>query len=183
MRTAYRAPVFMLLVATLFLTVGCNQAAEQTGSVAVVALDQVAVQLGSDAKILAAVKEHETQLNQQLAATKSSYENQLRTTQAKLGEQPAPEQTQQLLQLKQQANQQLRQVAQQAKSSLEQHRAQLLLQFRNQAQYAARQVAHEQNLSMVVTKNDAVVLVYNEAVDITRDVAERMQSDSAPSVD
>jgi Skp family chaperone for outer membrane proteins len=171
-----RTYTLMVLATSVLFTVGCNRSAEQSGSVAIVDLDQVAAQLGSDARILAAVKGHETTLNQQLAAAKASYENQLRATQKNFGSQPSPEQTQQLNRLKQQANQQLKQVAQQAKGNLQQHRAQLLLQFRDEAKQAARQVAHEQNLSMVVTKNDAVVLVYNEAVDITSEVTERMQT-------
>ncbi|MCG8450782.1 MAG: OmpH family outer membrane protein, partial [Pirellulales bacterium] len=139
-------------------------------------LDRVAAALGSDARILAAVKQREASLNQQLAGAKTSYENQLRETQTQLGDQPTEEQSQQLATLQQQANNQLRKVAEQARGNLEQHRAQLLLDFRNQAKQAVRQVAHEQGLTLVVTKNDAVVLLYDDAVDITSAVTKRMQT-------
>ena len=165
-----------MLAISLFVSGGCGRSTEQPSGVAVVDLDQVLVQLGTGAKILAAIKEREANLNQQLASAKATYENQLRATQAKLNAQPTQEKNQQLAILKQQANKQLKQVALQAKGNLEQHRAQLLIQFRDEAKQAARQVAYDQNLSIVITKNDAVVLVYNEAVDITSEVAQRMQS-------
>lgn len=164
-----------LVLVSLFIT-GCNQSTEQTGRVAIVDLDSVAAQLGRETAIVKSIKEREASLNQQVAGAKSNYENQLRTTKAKLGEEPTQEQAQQFAKLQQQANQKFKQVTQQAQKNLKQHRAHLLQQFREEAKSVAQQVARERGFSLVVTKNDSIVLAFDETADITSAVAQRMQA-------
>ena len=175
-----RTILLTILVVCPLLILGCNNAGEQSGRVAVVDLDQVAIKVGRVATIKTAVDKREADLNRQLASAKASYEKQLVEAKGKLGEEPSQEQQQQFAQLKLQANKQLKQIAQQAKQHLDQHRAQLRLQFRNEAKAVARQVAKEKGLSIVVTKNDSVVLVYDDAADITSDVVQRLQVLSSP---
>lgn len=168
-----------LIVCPLF-TLGCNNSGSDSGSVAVVDLDQVALQVGRVKAIATAVEKREADLNQQLAQAKSSYENQLQEAKQRLGEEPTEDQKQHFAKLKLQANKQLNQVAKQAKQNLQQHQTQLRLKFRNDAKAVARQVAKEKGLSIVVTKNDSVVLVYDDAADITGEVVERLQLLSSP---
>ena len=158
---------------------GCNQSQEP--SVAVVDLDAVAEALGRDDAISAALKAHGSNLNQQVAGVKKSLENQLLAEQTKLGQEPADDGTKQLVNLQRQAELKFNQVTQQARGHLQQFRADLVLKFRAEAQEVARQIAHEKGHSLVMTKNDSVVLVYDEAVDITQAVTERMRDTSTPS--
>ena len=97
---------------------------------------------------------------------------------SQVGENPSQEQKQQLLERQKQANIQLKQAAQQAKQKHEQFRKNLQLQFHEEAKQAIQQVAHEQGLSLVVKKNDSVVLLYDDTVDITAEVTQTMQANS-----
>ena len=170
-----RALFVVMLASSVLFPLGCNQSFQQSGNVAVVDLDQVAATLGRTELIKSAIEQRKDELNRKVSGAKTSYENQLRATAAKLGEEPSDEQKQQLVKMQQQANKQLTQYAQQAKGNLQQHRAQLLQQFRDEARTVAQQVAKEKGLSMVVTKNDSFVLAYDDAADITREVAQRMR--------
>ena len=169
-----------LAVSCLFFT-GCNEFSQQSGLVAVVDLDQVALDVGRAEAIKAAVDQREATLNRQLAGAKASYETQLQEAKNKLGEQPTQEQQLQFTKLKQQASKQLTQIAQKAKNNLGQHQAKLRLRFRDEAKAVARQVAKEKGLSIVVTKNESVVLVYDDAADITSEVSQRLQALSNPT--
>ena len=171
-----RFSILSLLAVSTLVLVGCNQSSSPTSDIAVVDLNEVAKNLGSDIQIIAAVEERKENLNRQLRGAKTNYESQLRSTKNELGKELTAEQTQQLLKLKKQANQQLLQVAQQAKANLDQHRVQLTLEFKKEAKKVVEEVAEEKGLSLVVTKNDSVVLLYDDAVDITSEVTDRMRA-------
>lgn len=157
---------------------GCGQFSDSSSQVAVVDLDKAADNLGRNQTFQQSVKAHEQNLNQQLAKAQASYKEQLLAMKSQLGENPTDEQKQQLLERQKQANLQLKQAAQKAKQNLEQYRKNLQVKFHEEAKLAVQQVAHEQGLSLVVKKNDSVVLLYDDAVDITGEVTQQMQTNS-----
>ena len=144
------------------------------GAVAIIDLDVIAKQLGSDKEMSVSIQQREASLNQQLAAVRDSYNKQISEKQGEFGANPTPEQAQHLADMQRQVNANLNQVLQRAKNDLNQHSARVIQHFRNEIKPVAREVATEKGLSIIVTKNDSVIFDYDRAVDITDEVVRRM---------
>ncbi len=182
----------LLLFVGLGLAIGgCNKGADQAGDgarpagqqsgVAVVDMDEVARRLGSDVSIVQAIKESQASLNRQLQTLQTSlqgqYQEQQRLVEGQLAE-GAQDQTavKQLQGFGQQLNVQFAQAQQKAKSEINTHRGQLLQRFREEVKPVARELAAQRGLGVVITKNDSVLLTFDDAHDITDAVVEKLLS-------
>jgi Skp family chaperone for outer membrane proteins len=181
MRLDINAPriAMALLVAA---PLGCGQPASPPapmGTVAVIDLDAVAKDLGSDRQIAKSINERQSALTEQLVQLAKSYQAQLSQHQAaQAGGTAAPTSTPgvELASWQQRANANLDQAKKQVRSDLAQHRAQLVQQFREQIKPFARQAAQSRGLSVIVTKNDAVVYDFSDSVDITAAVLDAIRT-------
>ena len=156
---------------------GSEQHAEQQfGRVAIIDLDQVAKSLGRDKEMANSIQQAQASLNQQLTTVQAEYQTQIEEKEKEYGEAPTEDQNLQLATLNQQAAVNLNAVRQKAQTMLTNHNRQVLGSFREQVKPLANQVADEKGLSIVITKNDAVVFVYKNAVDITDEVVNLMRA-------
>jgi Skp family chaperone for outer membrane proteins len=171
-----------LVAVGVFALVGCGTQATNTGRVAVIDLDNVAKQLGRDVVMTSELKEHEDTLNTKLKQVQVAFQSKLDEETSAVGETPSDEQMKSLTQLQRSANLQLNQVRSQAQLNLNQRKAELVRKFREEASLHAKRVAAEQGLSIVITKIDNLILTFDDAVDITDAVAERMKSVPAKAV-
>ena len=160
---------------------------QRLSGVAVVDLDEVARRLGSDVAMVQAIRESQTSLNQQLQSMQTSLQQQYQRTkheidgrqvQAKRDEATG---TKQLKALGQQITVQLNQARRSANSQINAHRQQLIQRFREEVKPVARHVAFERGLGVVVTKNESVLLAFDDAHDITAAVVEKLQAQRAAS--
>ncbi|MCA9263451.1 MAG: OmpH family outer membrane protein [Planctomycetales bacterium] len=146
----------------------------QSGTVAVIDLDVIASQLGSQQAIAESITKQQESLNNQLVELARSYSAQISEQQRVLADNPNQESEVQLAGWQRQAEVQLNQAKRQAQSDVVRYRAQLVNDFREQVRPVARQVADARGLSIIVTKNDSVVFDYGSAVDITNEVLEQL---------
>jgi Skp family chaperone for outer membrane proteins len=144
------------------------------GGVAVVDLDEIAHRLGRDAEMQQAFQGQTDRMQQALAAIQQKAVSQLEDARKHLGETPTQEEATSFLKLRQSAQVQLNQIKQQAEQKLGQHRQQLVNQFRDDAKPVAAKIARQRGFTTVVTKNDSFVFAFEEAVDITDEVAQAM---------
>ncbi len=186
-----RRNALLLCVGLSLVVGGCNKIpgqvdegarpAERQSGVAVVDLDEVARRLGSDVSIVQAIKESQTSLNQQLQSLQTSlqgqYQEQKRLVESQLAE-GTQDQTivKQLQGFGQQLNVQFAQAQQKAKSEINTRRSQLLQRFREEVKPVARELAAQRGLGVVITKNDSVLLTFDDAHDITDAVVEKLLS-------
>lgn len=156
----------------------------RTGSVAIVDIEAVAKQLGADVALERQVKDAEASLNSQLASLQASlrrqYEDKSRELLAPQDNRPllpaeATAAKQQLAEIEKKLNQQLLQAQQTARSKFSVYRSNLLVNFRNAVVPVAKRVAGQHGCGVVLTKNDAVLLAFDEAHDITNAVAEELR--------
>jgi Skp family chaperone for outer membrane proteins len=158
-----------------------------SGRVAVVDLDEVARRLGRDQVMVSTLKQTEQTLNEKLEVVQASYVKQIEQKQEKLGVgqegiEVSEDDSKTLLGMKRQAGLNLNQARKQAINTLNQHRLQLIVSYRKEVKPVAREVAKERGLSVVLTKNDNLLFVHEDAVDITDEVAKRMRAISPPPV-
>lgn len=172
-----RTILLCLLAASL---AGCNgqPASMPRGNVAVIDLDGLAQQIGRDVVMNESIAERERVLNEQLKGIQDSLTKQLTDKQNEFGDAPDDEQTKILLELQQQANFNLNQMRTTARTNLASHRQDLIRKFREETRPIAQQVAKEHGFDVVVTKNDSVLFVFQDEVDITNDVLARLRSNS-----
>jgi Skp family chaperone for outer membrane proteins len=148
------------------------------GGVAIVDLDEVARRLGREAEMSQSIQSAAGALNQRLTAVQKDAEGKLKAIQAELGTDPNPEEAQQFVRQARSAQIQFNQLKQQAQQQLGNHRRQLVSQFRQETQPVAAKVAKQKGFTTVVTRNDAVVFSYDDAVDITDDVIALMSAEA-----
>jgi Skp family chaperone for outer membrane proteins len=148
------------------------------GGVAIVDLDEVARRLGREAEMSQSIQSAAGALNQRLTAVQKDAEGKLKAIQAELGTDPNPEEAQQFVRQARSAQIQFNQLKQQAQQQLGNHRRQLVSQFRQETQPVAAKVAKQKGFTTVVTRNDAVVFSYYDAVDITDDVIALMSAEA-----
>jgi Skp family chaperone for outer membrane proteins len=158
----------------------------RTGSVAVVDVDAVAKQLGVDAAVERQIKDAETSLNSQLGALQASLRKQYEDKSKEL---LAPQDNlalphadpmaakQQLAEFEKRLNQQLLQAQQTARNNFSVYRSNLLQSFRNEVAPVAKKIAKEHGCGVVLTKNEAVLLAFDESHDITSAVVEELRKD------
>ncbi len=167
-----------LLVA---LTAGCNQVGTptaQTVGVAVIDLDQVARELGSDKQIGAAIKQRQDALNKKLVGLANSYVEQLNQHREQAENKPEVSAVS-LAQYEQKANQNLGAAKRQAQVNLTQHRKQLVAQFRQAVRPAARAVANERGLGVILTKQEGMMFDCSRECDITAAVVMRLKQSAS----
>jgi Skp family chaperone for outer membrane proteins len=156
----------------------------RTGSVAIVDIEAVAKQLGADVALERQVKDAEASLNSQLASLQASlrrqYEDKSRELLAprdnrQLLPADAAAAKQQLTEIEKQLNQQLLQAQQTARAKFGAYCNSLLVNFRNAVVPVAKKIAEQHGCGVVLTKNDAVLLAFDDSHDITNAVAEELR--------
>lgn len=169
-----------LSVVLLAASIGCNQSSSTdltstSGGVAVIDLDRVAQQLGSDKQIVASLNEAQQTLNEKLQQLAQNYQAQIAQQSQNSSSDPASNEGVRLASFQQQAQANIAKAKNQAASQLAQRQAQLIQQFRHAVKPAARAEAQQRGLSLVITKNDSVVFDYVDAVDVTDAVVARLR--------
>lgn len=173
---------FSYALAAALLFSGCgwqagsaeSDAPAASGGVAIIDLDEVAKQLGRTDEMNEAIKEKQAALNSQLANIQTSFVEQFDARAQQYGDQPTPEQAQELQSIRQKIRLQLSQAQQQATNNFKWHRSSLINKFRDDVRPIAQQIAAERGLSIVVPKNEGLILALDPAVDITGAVIEAM---------
>ncbi len=165
----------IVVYGALVCVAGCGSDSEKNGSggLAIVDLDQVARELGRDAKIKEAIGRKKDSLNQQLSALQSSLKAKYDQQQQEIDTPFSEDQTRRL---QAQIAARLNQARRKAQNDLVAYRAELIAQFREDVKPVARKIARVRGLSIVVPKNDGFVLTFEPAVDITAEVAEQLKS-------
>ena len=159
----------------------------RSSGVAVVDLDEVARRLGSDAVIIQAIKESQASLNRQLQSLQTSLQEQYQQKESELKSQWAEGQQEQTAGAKQlegfgqQLDLQLSQARRKAQGALGAHRQRLIRSFREEIKPVAQEVAAQRGLGVVITKNDNVLVAFDDAHDITDAVVEKLLSQRAAS--
>lgn len=162
----------------------------RNNSVAVVDIDSVAKQLGADVALERQIKDAESSLNSQLASLQASlrkqYEEKSKELLSPRDNRPlSPAETaaakQQLAEIEKRLNQQLLQAQQTARGKFSVYRGNLLVNFRNAVVPVAKKVAAQHGCGVVLTKNDAVLLAFDESHDITRAVVEELHKPQPPT--
>ena len=179
---------FSVLFLALPLFAGCTQSgqpAEATASagksgIAIIDLDKIAHELGSDKQIATAIKQRESALNSKLTEVAQAYSAALQ----KQKEELESAETQdggavQLASYEKQAVQKLNSVKSQAQQNLALHRSQLINKFREAVRPAARKVARDRGLNVIVTKQDSLVYDFEPECDITDEVVQVLRASIA----
>ena len=201
----YRRLAVLLWGGVLLIAAGCGAGSRWSGEqpqpeqpaesrlsgVAVVDLDEVARQLGKDVKLVAAIKQGQESLNQQLRALQLSlrekYQQAARESEVRPagGEVPKESQEVQLANLERQLNLQLNQARHSAQVELKTHQQRLIQQFRDEIKPVAQRVAAKRGLGVVMTKNDSLLLTFDNAHEITAEVVETLWAGqpSAPAAE
>lgn len=151
--------------------------------IAVVDLDEVAKQLGMDVLLAKQIKNAETSLNKQLGSLQKSLQTQFQQKKQELARQPIARgvnsedasSKKELAEFERKLNLQLLQSQRKARKEFNTYRQQLIQRFRYEVVPVAQEIAAERGLGVVITKNDAVLLAYDEAHDITAKLIERMR--------
>ncbi len=159
-----------------------NAADTKLNGVAVVDLDDLAKRLGDDVTIQKQMKDTQASLDQQLQSLQTSLRQQyqrkleeLKSQQTK-NDDSLPSAAKQLLaELEQKLNMQLLQAQQTARKKLEAYRINLVQDFRSEVGPVAREIASQHGLGVVITKNDAILLTFDDAHDITIALAAKLR--------
>ncbi len=150
------------------------------GGVAVVDLDRVAKELGSDVQMVNELKSSQSALLNELATIQKDANDQLKKMESELGADAPEEEKQKLKQTADVAQLRFNQLQKQADSKLAQRRDLLIANFRQQARPIVKQVADEHGANAVVT--ETVLYTFNDTIDITDAVIARMRTTPAPAV-
>jgi Skp family chaperone for outer membrane proteins len=161
-----------------------SQGSARTGGVAVIDIEAVAKQLGADATLGKQIKDAETSLNSQLGSLQASLRKQyedkskeLLAPQDNRGLPPADTTAakRQLAEIEKNLNQQLLQAQQTARNKFIAYRSSLFQSFRGEVVPFAKKIAEQHGCGVVLTKNDAVLLAFEESHDITAAVVEELR--------
>jgi Skp family chaperone for outer membrane proteins len=160
-------------------------AARQSG-VAIVDLDEVAKQLGSDADLLKAIGEGEASLNQQLKTLQSSLQEKFRRKSQELASggdgANSGDHRKELARYEQELNRELSDAQRAAQTRLTSYQKQLFKAFREEVIPAAQEAASERGLGVVLTKNDAVLLAFDDAHNVTEAVVAKLRARRAANL-
>ncbi len=146
------------------------------GGVAVIDLDEVAKRLGRDAEMAGSITTRESDLNEQLGALQTSLRRDYDAEEQRLADAPIDEQTTKLQQLQNDHQTRLATAQRQAQQDFAVYKARVVNGFRDEMKPVARRIAAEKGLGVVVTKNETVLFTYDDAVDITDEVAAELLS-------
>jgi Skp family chaperone for outer membrane proteins len=159
-----------------------SPAAGKFGGVAVVDMDEVAKQLGSDVALMNEINAGQSSLNQQLRSVQADLQDKLRKKQQELDTRAVSDlskaelKKQQLSEYEKELGLQLNRARDSAQIELNAYRQKLLLSFREEVVPVAKDVAAERGLGVVITKNDTVLLAYDDAHDITSAVVAKLRA-------
>lgn len=163
---------------------GCNQppqasptAQAMSAGIAIIDLDEVARQLGSDKQIVTAIKQRQAALNSKLTEMAQAYTAEFKRQKEALASETNEEGVQ-LATYQKQVNQSFNNAKAQAQQNLSQHRLQLVKQFRDAVRPAARKVANQRGLKVIVTKQDGLLYDYSPEHDITDEVVQLLRASS-----
>jgi len=196
MRRLFAILLYGLVAATVLIAGGCGtnfwstpetggQAAGSPGrlsGVAIVDLDEVAKQLGADVTLVKEINDGQASLNQQLRNLQSTLQAKYREKSQELDTRPAaagavPDaKKQQLAELERDLNLQLNQAQRTAANELSVYRQRLIQRFREEVVPAAQEIAGQRGLGVVLTKNDSVLLAFDDAHDITAAVVAKLRA-------
>lgn len=171
----FSGTIATLSLLALCATLALPQASAQQGGVAVLDIDKVAIEVGVEDEVKAALKAIEDNLNTQLKSIQTDLQARFDNMRAQVGTQPTQEQAQQLANINGQLTQQLTQSRAQAQSQLNSKQFELVTAFRDQVKPVALEIAKSKGLAVVVTP-DQSLLVWDDAVDITVEVTKKMKS-------
>jgi Skp family chaperone for outer membrane proteins len=166
---------------------GCGQLSNDgsitiAGAVALVDLDKVAASTGRDQQMNQAIKQKETELNAQLEAQRVALESQISDRMSVIGDEPTDPQKAELQTLQLDVRRKLLTAQQQAKNQLLQERARLIGEFRAEIQPVIHQVAVDRKFVLVLAWNDAMVLAFDSAIDITDAIIDGLaDTDTTPA--
>ena len=184
---------FSLLIVSFACLAGCAdeaafwrgesraEATTSRGGVAVIDLDAVARQIGWDTHMASDIQQRAESLNEQLEKYRAQLRQQFDDEKSAAvleteGNQKTSQQQQaRLVEIQRQLGTQLTQAQQQANEQLAAHRQTVIARVKEHVRPVAASVAAELGLATVLTKNDSVVFVYTEAVDITDRVVDRLR--------
>lgn len=161
------------LSAALALGVAVYGQYQSKQSAAVVDLGAIASKLGSDKQIEAAIARRTGKLNEQLVLVRQQLENQIAVAEKRAAADPEGKQADAIEAVRTQAQRLMAEANHKAAANLKSYRMKLIAEFRQQSKAVASEVARERGISLVVAKNDALVLDYEKAIDITDRVVER----------
>ena len=177
------------LACSALLSIGCNNieqtapptaAAKPSAGIAIIDLDEVARQLGSDKKIVNAIKQRESALNTKLVELAQNYTSEFKKQKEAIEAQAQNQEGEvQLATYKQQVNQNFKTARAQAQQNLSQHRQKLIGQFREAVRPTARKVAQQRGLSVIVTQQDSLLYDFDPECDITDDVVKALRASTA----
>jgi Skp family chaperone for outer membrane proteins len=162
-----------------------SRAAGKFGGVAIVDMDEVAKQLGSDVALMNEINAGQSSLNQQLRNVQAELQDKLRKKQQELDARSVsdlskPElKKQQLSEYEKELGLQLNRARDTAQIELNAYRQKLILSFREEVVPVAKDVAAQRGLGVVITKNDSMLLAYDDAHDITSAVVDKLRSNRA----
>lgn len=170
------------------LSVGCNQLnqpaqpaadAKPSAGIAIIDLDEVARQLGSDKQIVNSIQQRKAALNDKLVELAQNYTAEFKKQKQAIEAQPEAQNTEvQLASYEKEVNQKFNTVRAQAQQNLSQHKTNLIKKFRDAVRPAARKVARDHGYSVIVTKQDSWY-DYDPECDITNEVAEVLRQSAA----
>jgi len=185
MRTVLICTILVGLFATGcdMLSSGSSGGKEKTSTIAVVDMDEIAKELGRLEEIEIELKEFQDQLNSQLGSLQASYQQTIQDEKTAIGDDPSEEQQQKLQDITSKLNNKLLQERNDAQRQYTQYRTTLLSKFRKDLKPIAMEVAKERGMSVVLPKSDAVLLAFDDDIDITNDVLERMRGGGATSTE
>ncbi len=156
-----------------------SQAPTADAGIAIIDLDEIARQLGSDKQIVSAIKQRQAALNTKLTELAQSYSDEL-NKQKEAIEAKSQDSAVQLASYQQQVNQSFSTAKAQAQQNLSQHRSQLVQQFKDAVRPAARRVAERRGFNVIVTKQDSLLYEYDADHDITDEVIQVLRASSTP---
>lgn len=176
-----------MLMSFVLLAAGCNQspslekpAPNALAGVAVIDLDEVARQLGSDKQIVTAIKQREAALNNKLSQMAKQYTAQFEKQKETLNAVPQEQESAvQLATFQQQVNQNYNNARAKAQQDLSAHRSDLIERFRNAVRPTAQKVAAKRGLKVILTQQESLIYDVASECDITEEVVSMLRTSSA----
>lgn len=169
------------LTAVLTMSTGCQDAPsvsatpQPRGGVAIVDLDEVARRTGREQQMLAKIEQFRQQKNDEVAAAQANLQKKLEDFKTSLGENPTPEQQQQLALVQRKLAADFAAVAQQATAAVQQFKQDTIKQYRDDVRPLAREIAASRGLQVVITHQDSFQLAVDPQCDITDELATRLK--------
>ena len=153
--------------------------ASPVSSAVIVDLQDVLKRLGRDKDLDKQLDEWKKTHQQQFNELSATLEKQFADKKSSFGEKPTPEQLQELQSLRRQNAFQLNQLQRQINNDFSDFQRQLVNRFREEVKPVASAVAKKRSATLVLARDDGIVLVYENAADITDDVVQGMLASPA----